>query len=186
MSKAFFARADSAEKRLCVLANGACRRTAVRGFFRAVSRLGDGVFWYALIALMPFVVGLSNLRAGLAASLHMVLAGAFGLFVYKMLKNNLIRERPFVGSLGVTCAAPPLDRYSFPSGHTFHAVLFTTVALGYAPELLIVLAPFTILVAVSRGVLGLHYPSDVLAGALLGWGVAKLSWLPPLPPPAVV
>jgi undecaprenyl-diphosphatase len=70
---------------------------------------------------------------------------------------------------------PPLDRYSFPSGHTLHAVLFTTIAVAYAPSLVFVLLPFTLLIAASRVVLGLHYPSDVIVGALLGWMIAKLS-----------
>ena len=64
--------------------------------------------------------------------------------------------------------AAPLDRYSFPSGHTLHAVSFTVLATAYFPALGWVLVPFASLVAASRVVLGLHYPTDVLAGALLG------------------
>ncbi len=60
----------------------------------------------------------------------------------------------------------PLDHFSFPSGHTLHAVMTTTV-LGYIqPVLLMLMLPFTILVAVSRMILGLHYPSDVAVGAI--------------------
>jgi undecaprenyl-diphosphatase len=70
---------------------------------------------------------------------------------------------------------PPLDRYSFPSGHTLHAVMFTALVVPSVPELAIVLIPFTMLVAASRVVLGLHYPSDVLAGAALGGALATLS-----------
>ena len=44
------------------------------------------------------------------------------------------------------------------------------VALG---GLVWLLLPFTLLVAASRVILGLHYPSDVLAGALLGLGIAQ-------------
>ena len=68
----------------------------------------------------------------------------------------------------------PLDRYSFPSGHTLHAVSFTTIALAHFPELAIVLVPFALLVAVSRVVLGLHYPTDVAAGAVLGATLATI------------
>lgn len=176
-TNAFFHRADLAEHRVCLLVNGASRRAAIRTLFRTVSRLGDGLFWYTLIALMPLIVGLDDLRTGLTASAHMLLAGAAGLALYKLLKRKLVRERPFIGLVGVECAMPPLDRYSFPSGHTLHAVLFTTVAIGYAPELTMILASFATLVAMSRVVLGLHYPSDVLVGALLGWCIAKASGL---------
>lgn len=177
MTNAFFARADIAEQRLCRFANLACRRSAVRGLFRGVSRLGDGAVWYTLILLMPILMGSANLRTGLIASVHMLGAGAFGLIVYKLLKRILVRERPFIGLIGIECAMPPLDRYSFPSGHTLHAFLFTIIAVDYIPGLIVVLAPFAVLVALSRIVLGLHYPSDVVVGAALGWAIAKVSWI---------
>ena len=52
---------------------------------------------------------------------------------------------------------------------------FTLVALAYWPWLASLLVPFTLLTAASRVVLGLHYPSDVLAGALIGAAVASAS-----------
>ena len=70
---------------------------------------------------------------------------------------------------------PPLDKYSFPSGHTLHAVAFSTLLIAGLPQLAGFLITFTLLVALSRMVLGLHYPSDVLIGALLGWLLARLS-----------
>jgi len=68
-----------------------------------------------------------------------------------------------------------LDAYSFPSGHTLHAVAFTIVALSAWPWLAPLPVPFTLLTAASRIALGLHYPSDVLAGAALGAAIAAAS-----------
>jgi undecaprenyl-diphosphatase len=176
-AQTLFARVDTAEQRLCRFANQACRRNAIRRLFRVVSRLGDGVFWYVLIALMPLIMGLDQLHEGLVASTHMLCAAVIGLATYKLLKRKLVRERPFISFESIECVMPPLDRYSFPSGHTLHAVLFTSIAITYAPALAAIVVPFAALVAISRVVLGLHYPSDVLVGAFIGWLVARLSWL---------
>lgn len=167
----WFLRADLAERRLCLAATAVARRRALRALFRAVSRLGDGVFWYALMATLPLLLG----RSGWIVALQMLCTGGVGLALYKALKNRLVRERPFVGLAGVACAMPPLDRYSFPSGHTLHAVSFTILALHHLPALAPLLVPFATLVALSRVVLGLHYPSDVLAGGLLGAALAFAS-----------
>ncbi len=171
----WFLRVDQAERRMCIVANAACQRRLVRALFRGVSRLGDGIVWYVLMAAMPLLVGLERWREGLQASLQMLLAGAAGLLLYKLLKKKLVRERPFIGLIGIECAMPPLDRYSFPSGHTLHAVTFTAIAISYVPQLAVVLVPFALLVAASRVVLGLHYPTDVLAGAVLGGLLAAAS-----------
>jgi len=97
-----------------------------------------------------------------------------------MLKGTTRRERPYHWATGITAAVPLLDRYSFPSGHTLHAVSFTVVALHYYPQLAWILVPFTLLVASSRVVLGLHYPSDVLAAVGIGFvlGYAGILFLP--------
>ena len=62
----------------------------------------------------------------------------------------------------------PLDVFSFPSGHTLQTVLFTMMLGSQTPMLLWILVPFTVLIAISRMVLGLHYPTDVLIGAGIG------------------
>jgi undecaprenyl-diphosphatase len=163
-----FHRADRLEGRLCLFANAAAQRRAIRALFRTVSRLGDGAIWYVLMALMPLL----RPDRGLLVPAQMLLTGGIGLALYKLLKKKLVRERPFIGLIGIECVMPPLDRYSFPSGHTLHAVLFTVLAVSQVPALAAVLVPFALLVAMSRVVLGLHYPSDVLVGALLGASLA--------------
>jgi undecaprenyl-diphosphatase len=143
-------------------------RRWVRRPFAVVSRLGDGVFWYSLIAILPLTHGL----LGLKASLHMLVTGGIALALYKSLKLVTRRERPCHFATEIVALVPPLDRYSFPSGHTLHAVSFSTVAISYVPGLAWILVPFTMLVASSRIVLGLHYPSDVLFATLIGLGLA--------------
>jgi undecaprenyl-diphosphatase len=164
-------RFDAAELSLCVLLNRGCASRPIRAFFGAVSRLGDGVFWYTLILALPLLFG----ESGLLPALQMAVTGLIGVAIYKALKHTLVRERPFIHSDRIALGTAPLDRYSFPSGHTLHAVSFTTMCTSHFPELGVVLVPFTLLIGASRVVLGLHYPTDVVAGAALGLGLARAS-----------
>jgi undecaprenyl-diphosphatase len=142
----------------------------VVALLRLASRLGDGVFWYGLM------LGLLAWRGWDAAPavLHMVLAGLVGTLLYKWLKGATERPRPYQACPTIRCLTAPLDRFSFPSGHTLHAVVFSLVATAHYPALGWLVWAFTALVALSRLVLGLHYVSDVLIGALLGWAIALL------------
>jgi undecaprenyl-diphosphatase len=157
-------RIDAAEYGLCRRLNSGASHTSVRHLFRLVSRLGDGVAWYVLILALPLVYG----RVAVRPAVAMALTGIVGLAIYKWLKRTFVRKRPFITHPGIDCAAAPLDFYSFPSGHTLHAVSFTIQAVAHFSDLAWVLVPFTFLIAASRVVLGLHYPSDVLVGAVLG------------------
>jgi undecaprenyl-diphosphatase len=167
----FSERLSARELRLCCLVNRYfCERTLWR-YFALVSRLGDGVFWYLLILLLALFGG----QRGSAASVHMAVVGVLTLALYKTLKHWSKRPRPLKRSDGLIIKVAPLDEFSFPSGHTLHAVSFTWVALCYVPELMLLLIPFTLSVAASRVVLGLHYPSDVLAASVLGAALAETS-----------
>jgi undecaprenyl-diphosphatase len=165
-----FQRVDAFEQHVCRRLNRGCHRPAVRELFRVVSRLGDGIFWYLLLLLVPVFYG----EAGLVPAAQMGTMALVGIVVYKLLKHRLVRERPYITFDGILAGTPPLDRYSFPSGHTLHAVCFTAIAVQHFPELGWVLVPFAALVAASRVVLGLHYPTDVLAGAALGASLASV------------
>lgn len=164
-------RLDAADISLCRWMNRSARRSEVRQLFRIVSRLGDGVIWYTLIAALPLLYG----QRGIVPALQMAVTGIFGLLLYRLLKRVFVRERPFITHAAITRVGVPLDRYSFPSGHTLHAVSFTTTAVAQFPELGWVLVPLATLIAMSRVVLGLHYPTDVLAGAGIGAMLATLS-----------
>lgn len=168
--------AGSAERRLCLAMNRWGARQALRRLFGIVSRLGDGVFWYTLMGVLAVFGG----SRGAIAALHMALTGLVAAAMYRGLKRWTRRPRPFRTHDAIVPYVAPLDEFSFPSGHTLHAVSFTLIALAYFPVLAPVLIPFTVLVALSRIVLGLHYPSDVLAAIVIAVGLAGVSlWMGP-------
>jgi undecaprenyl-diphosphatase len=157
--------------RVCIAANRWGTRRAVGVFFGAISRFGDGVFWYALMAVLAVVGGVH----GAIAAVHMALTGLTALLLYRWLKRWTRRPRPFRVCHGVIAHVPPLDEFSFPSGHTLQAVSFSVVAMHWFPMLAPLLLSFTALVAASRVILGLHYPSDVLAAIGIGAGLGMTS-----------
>ena len=164
------------ERTWCRRANRWGASSWVRGYFATISRLGDGVFWYLLMGALIVFDGM----AGLRASLHLAATGVIALTLYKLLKRWTRRPRPFASDVRIHAWVAPLDEFSFPSGHTLHAVAFSLVAMAHYPTLAWLLVPFTASVAVSRVVLGLHYPSDVLAATVIGSALAGLSiWLVP-------
>lgn len=170
--EATLGRAQRCDERLCVWLNRASRRAALLHLFRAVSWLGDGIVWYGLMLALLMRDGAD----AAPAVVHMIAVGLACTTTYRMLKRGTSRPRPYQVVPAVAAGVAPLDAYSFPSGHTLHAVAFTLVAASHYPALAVPLAAFTGLTAVSRVILGLHYPSDVAAGALIGAALALASF----------
>lgn len=162
---------QSFERAVCAVANRWGRRRLVRPLMTTVSRAGDGPVWYALMAMLTLLDGIR----GLTATIHMAGTGLGALLLYLAIKKRTRRARPYRAMPGIRALTPALDQYSFPSGHTLHALAFTMVAVAWYPSLAWILLPFCVLVAVSRVVLGLHYPTDVLASVALAGLLGKLS-----------
>lgn len=122
--------------------------------------------------MLAIVWGMQGITYSLQI-IYLLLGGSVGTAIYKFLKHKTTRPRPYQVHQVIVLGERPLDHFSFPSGHTLHAVM-VTIVLGYIqPVLLAAMLPFMVLV-LSRMVLGLHYPSDVIVGALIGAAVASL------------
>lgn len=134
---------------------------------RLISRTGDGPL-YALVALGGLWL---DRETSWPCVRTLLLAFALELPLYLLLKNGFKRQRP----VGLPVFITPSDRYSLPSGHTAAAFLVACVVSGFWPALLLGLFGWAMLVGASRLLLGVHYLSDLVAGALLGSGCALLA-----------
>jgi undecaprenyl-diphosphatase len=101
------------------------------------------------------------------------------------LKALTDRDRPPVADPDLHALIAVPGSSSLPSGHALTSFACAMVLSAYAPHLRWPLLALAALIAISRVYLGVHYPSDVLAGAALGaalgWGIARV--LPPRSPP---
>jgi undecaprenyl-diphosphatase len=163
-----------ADRRWAITLHRAAGRPLALSVLRLVSWLGDGPLWYATILALPVLHGWS----GWPCSLQMLTAGAFNLLIYVCLKHGIGRSRPYIDCPDIRACARALDRFSFPSGHALHAVSYAMIIAHHYPSLTLALWAFVVLVAASRVTLGLHYPSDVVAGGAIGAAVAGiiLAW----------
>lgn len=138
---------------------------------KAVSHTGDGHL-YAVIGLVAWwfggEVGTLFLLAGL-------LAFVVELPIYWTAKNLFKRRRPEELSELVTSFITPSDRYSLPSGHTAAAFLMATLISYFYVELELFAFVWAALIATSRILLGVHFLTDVILGALLGIGCAHMA-----------
>jgi undecaprenyl-diphosphatase len=144
----------------CGAAHAVCNR-ALLMLFRGVSRVGD---WP-----LSVVVGLTLLAVhGWRLLAGWAVVSVMAVLIQKQLKRRYGRLRPCERPEGPPQRAPIPDRGSFPSGHTLHAVMAAIVTASLAPAVAPVFLLLAVLIALSRVVLGVHYPSDVLAGVALG------------------
>ena len=162
---------NDVEGELCLSINKLSHRQWIRHFFSVISRLGDGGFWAVLAGILVMMQG----PQALTLVLQMLITGAVGVSLYKFMKGRLVRERPYIKHSEILCGTAPLDQYSFPSGHTLHATSFAILLSQFEPLLTPIAVVFALLVAASRVILGLHYPSDVGVGAAMGTVLAGAS-----------
>lgn len=139
---------------------------------RIVSRSADG-YLYPLIALALLFMGTAHeYKFGLA----MLTAFAIERPLYKILKEGFKRNRPSDCLPDIKGMVIPGDQFSFPSGHTSAAFLVATVLTtcfpGTAPYIYI----WAAMVGCSRVCLGVHFPSDTFAGAILGFSCAQIAF----------
>lgn len=137
----------------------------MNGFWKGITFLGDGGwFWIVLGVLLLFPK--KTRKAGITA----LLALAIGAIVTNLgLKNLVARPRPYDAIPSLVPLVARLKDFSFPSGHTCASFSCAVVYFKMYPDIkgkgALILA---VLIGLSRLYVGVHYPTDVLAGAAIG------------------
>jgi undecaprenyl-diphosphatase len=140
----------------------------IRLWMVCATRGGDGWLWYSL-GLMLLVFGGSDRFVAVGAA---AMAAGLGICLFLALKRATGRRRPCALEPHCWATLLPPDQFSFPSGHTITAFSVALSLGSFYPALMIGLLFCAVSVAVSRILLGMHFLSDVLAGAALGSGLA--------------
>jgi len=130
---------------------------------RWATRVGDGPLWI-LIALVLLGVGGTEGLVGRQLAVGLLL----DVILYKIVKAMFGRPRPFQQLEAVERGARVPDEFSFPSGHMAASCVMAVIIGSSFSALIIPLISLAVLIGTSRVYLGMHYPSDVLAGAILG------------------
>ncbi|MEM8662205.1 MAG: phosphatase PAP2 family protein, partial [Pseudomonadota bacterium] len=145
-------------------------RKTIVAVARSLSRSGDGHLYF----IIPLMLWAFNVEG--ASHLVLLLAAAFAVerALYLMLKGTLKRRRPANAIPGFSSVIVASDKFSFPSGHASGAFLFATCMTGIFGVPALAAYLWASGVALSRVLLGVHFPGDIVAGAIMGSSIGLL------------
>ena len=144
----------------------------VRLYVLSATRGGDGWLWYAMGLVILALGGKTRFEAVGAAGL----SSALSVVLFSQLKRVTGRRRPCQIEPHCWATLLPPDQFSFPSGHTMTAFAVAIPLSMFYPTLSIGLLFCALSIAMSRILLGMHFLSDVVAGALIGTGLGYLGY----------
>jgi undecaprenyl-diphosphatase len=161
---------DSRDHRVMVRLNHWRPPRWMRLWMIAATRCGDGWLWYAMGLIVALFGGAERVAALAAAGL----AVGLGIAVFLKLKRTIGRRRPCALEPHCWATLLPPDQFSFPSGHTITAFAVALALGSFYPTMLPGLLFCAASVAASRILLGMHFLTDVIAGAALGAALGEL------------
>jgi undecaprenyl-diphosphatase len=152
------------EKRIFFWCNHTIKHRILDGFLGLLTHIGGAVF--TIICTLSIALFATDVWSRLGWQSFAALSGSHIIAV--IIKKKIHRIRPYLVLQDTKVGRNPLKDYSFPSGHTTAVFSVITPFLFVSGWLAFVLILMAFIVALSRIYLGLHYPSDCLAGCLIG------------------
>lgn len=140
------------------------RKYFIDKIFHLLTRIGDGPLYVLAGILLLF----GPIEGGLKIFYMAALALTIELPIYFVVKKYVKRLRPFEKMQNINHLIAPPDKYSFPSGHTAAAFVMAIIFSTHFSVLSTWLYILAILIGISRLYLRVHYPTDIVAGAVLG------------------
>lgn len=144
-------------------------------------RSGDGWIWALIASALWLYLPLPELER---VVLHCILAFAISLAIYFPVKFIGRRLRPYEKGMPIKPQVPPLDKYSFPSGHTMNNLAVALTLASHFPALSLPAIAIPVLLGALRVLFGVHYLSDIIGGSVLGafaFTLAKAFFPVPVP-----
>lgn len=141
-----------------------------------ITHLGSGgVLWFFLAGLMYFSGSDQKKRAAVLSVAALIVSY---ILSQELIKNLIDRQRPYLMLEGIELLVKPLHSYSFPSGHTTTSFACAVVMAKSWHRAKWLPLLFAAAIGFSRIYVGVHYPLDVIAGAVLGviCGTVVMHW----------
>lgn len=160
------------DKNILLFIQDVIRNDMLTPFFTAVTRLGNAGLIWIVISLLLLFSGKTR-KIGVMSVLALFMSLCINNFI---LKNLVARSRPFdaIGAL-----IPLIDRptdFSFPSGHSGSSFAAACVYVRKLPKPVgVPLLVLAVVIALSRLYIGVHYPSDVIVGMIIGVLISYLA-----------
>ena len=142
---------------------------AVMPYITKFADSGIGWILLALVLLIPRKTRRMGAAMGVALAIGFVTGNL-------LLKNLVARTRPFLFDPSIELLIAPPHEFSFPSGHTLASFACAGAVFCYRRKWGVAALLFAVLIAFSRLYLQVHYPTDVLCGAILGSLIGYLAY----------
>lgn len=169
----FFRWIEQADVRILLFIQEYLREDWMTGFWRAVTFLGDAG-WFWILTAVIFACIPKTRKAGLTAGLSLIIGA---LITNVFLKNAVARVRPYDLYPAIELLVNVKQDFSFPSGHTCASFAAALIYFKMFPKnkswIFVILA---VMIGFSRLYVGVHYPSDVLGGFVVGWLSSEIAY----------